>query len=255
MKKFYLLLLFLSFNVVNAFAQNVNYTDEKGAVWHFYLETNWDDQIEQDVPYAATLFGVENYGDDITVPSLVTYNGVEYPVEMIEPNVFKDNKSVTRIILPSSIKEIGEYAFQGCSSLKEIGDLSHLEYIYPGTFQDCISLENVDLSSCVRIYDCAFSGCQSMQAIGSLSKVKSLGSSAFNSCKSLKIIDLSSEVEIGGYAFQNCTNLESVGSLDKATINNGAFYNCQALKSVDVSTAKKIGEWGFLLLHFIRKCG
>ena len=111
MKKFYLLLLFLSINVVNAFAQNVNYTDEKGAVWHFYLETNWDDQIEQDVPYAATLFGVENYGDDITVPSLVTYNGVEYPVEMIEPNVFKDNKSVTRIILPSSIKEIGEYAF------------------------------------------------------------------------------------------------------------------------------------------------
>lgn len=245
MKKFYLLLLFLSFNVVNAFAQNVNYTDEKGAVWHFYLETNWDDQIEQDVPYAATLFGVENYGDDITVPSLVTYNGVEYPVEMIEPNVFKDNKSVTRIILPSSIKEIGEYAFQGCSSLKEIGDLSHLEYIYPGTFQDCISLENVDLSSCVRIYDCAFSGCQSLQTIGSLSKVKYLGWNAFSSCKSLKKIDLSSEVEIGGYAFQNCTNLEMIGSLDKATINNGAFYNCQALKSVDVSTAKKIGEWAF----------
>ena len=245
MKKFYLLLLFLSINVVNAFAQNVNYTDEKGAVWHFYLETDWDDQIEQDVPYAATLFGVENYGDDITVPSLVTYNGVEYPVEMIEPNVFKDNKSVTRIILPSSIKEIGEYAFQGCSSLKEIGDLSHLEYIYPGTFQDCISLENVDLSSCVRIYDCAFSGCQSLQTIGSLSKVKYLGWNAFSSCKSLKIIDLSSGVEIGGYAFHNCTNLESVGSLDKATINNNAFNNCQALKSVDVSTAKKVGEWAF----------
>ena len=245
MKKFYLLLLFLSINVVNAFAQNVNYTDEKGAVWHFYLETNWDDQIEQDVPYAATLFGVENYGDDITVPSLVTYNGVEYPVEMIEPNVFKDNKSVTRIILPSSIKEIGEYAFQGCSSLKEIGDLSHLEYIYPGTFQDCISLENVDLSSCVRIYDYAFSGCQSLQTIGSLSKVKSLGDNAFNSCKSLKKIDLSSGVQISSYAFQNCTNLEKVGSLDKATINYGAFYNCQALKSVDVSTAKKIGEWAF----------
>ena len=247
MKKFYLFLLFLSMGLSSVFADNpkVSYTDGNGAVWNFYILENWDNQTYQNIPYAAQLYSVENYGDDIAVPSSVTYNEVEYPVEVIGDNVFKDNKSVTRIILPSTIKRVGYNAFQGCSSLKEIGDLSHCEYIGGQAFYNCISLEKVDLSSCVTIDWSAFGGCQSMQAIGSLSKVKSLGSSAFNSCKSLKIIDLSSEVEIGGYAFQNCTNLEMIGSLDKATINNGAFYNCQALKSVDVSTAKKIGEWAF----------
>ena len=245
MKKFYLLLLFLSMGLSSVFAQNVTYTDGNGAVWHFNLLTNWDTQIYQDVPYAASLTSVENYGDDITVPSSVTYNEVEYPVERIGSSVFKDNKSVTRIILPSSIKRVENSAFSGCSSLKETGGLSHCEYINSSAFNGCISLEKVDLSSCITIQSNAFYSCQSLQDIGSISKVKSLGGYAFYGCKSLKQVDFSASVLIGYDAFQNCSSLQSVGNLANATIESLAFSHCTSLKTVDLSSAKKIGEYAF----------
>lgn len=247
MKKFYLLLLFLSMGLSSVFGESptVSYTDGNGAVWHFYISLRWDSQTNQSIPYAAQLYSVENYGDDITVPSSVTYNEVECPVEEIGANAFKDIKSVTRIIFPATIKKVREYAFSGCSSLKEVSDLSHCEYICYGAFYNCISLEKVNLSSCVTIEFDAFNGCQSLQDIGSISNVTSLGNSAFWECKSLKQVDLSASVSIGRYAFCNCSNLQSVGSLANATIDDYAFQSCTSLKNVDLSSAKKIGERAF----------
>ncbi len=249
MKKLYLLLLFVSISLVSAFADGnwqVSYTDEKGATWEFYIMNKWDNQTYQNIPYAASLTKVTNYGDEITVPATVTYNEVEYPVEQIESSVFSDNKSVSKIILPSSIKRIGSNAFKGCSSLKDIGDISQCENISYQAFYGCISLTNVNLSSCKRLDGYGiFYDCQSLTTVGSLSKIEYIGSSVFSNCKALKEVDLPSDVTIGDYAFTNCTSLTKVGSLDNASIGNRAFSSCNALKSVDLSTAKKIGESAF----------
>lgn len=243
MKKFYLLLLFLSINFMNAIAQTVDYTDDNGATWTFTKISVWNAETSR-YELDWNLTSVTNYGDDITVPSSFIYNEVEYPVERIGNDVFKDNKSVTRIILPSSIKEVGYSAFDGCSSLKEVGDLSHCESIGRSAFQNCISLEKVDLSACVTIQYNAFYGCQSLINIGSISNVKNLGGWAFYECK-IKQVDLSASVSIDNYAFYECTNLQSVGNLANATIGNYAFSSCKSLKTVDLSSAKKIGVGAF----------
>ena len=69
MKKLYLLLLFVSMSFVSAFAQQVSFTDDNGATWTFNHLTSWDAQSRQSIPYAASLYKVTNYGDEIIVPA------------------------------------------------------------------------------------------------------------------------------------------------------------------------------------------
>ena len=56
----------------------------------------------------------------ITVPSTVTVDGVTYKVTAIADNAFKNNKKVTKVVIPSNIITIGKNAFKGCSKLKTI---------------------------------------------------------------------------------------------------------------------------------------
>ena len=56
----------------------------------------------------------------ITVPSTVTIDGVTYKVTAIADNAFKNNKKVTKVVIPSNIITIGKNAFSGCSKLKTI---------------------------------------------------------------------------------------------------------------------------------------
>ena len=245
MKKLYLLLLFVSMNFVSAFALDVEYTDDNGAKWTFSLGNFWNNQTQTSNNYWY-LKSVTNYGDEISVPATFTYNETELSVEAIGDNVFQDNKSVSKIILPSSIKRIGSSAFKGCSSLKDIGDISKCEYISYQAFSGCISLSIIDLSSCKQLDGYGvFSGCHNLTTVGSLSEIEIIGSSAFYNCKALKEINLPDGVTIGESAFSNCSSLTKIGNLDNASIGDRAFWFCSSLKSVDLSKAKKIGASAF----------
>lgn len=56
----------------------------------------------------------------ITIPSTVTVDGVTYKVTAIADNAFKNNKKVTKVVIPDNIITIGKNAFNGCSKLKTI---------------------------------------------------------------------------------------------------------------------------------------
>ena len=64
-------------------------------------------------------------GDNVTtnyeIPETITeYDGTEYTVTEIASDAFKDNETLTQIIIPGTVTTIGEGAFSGCKSLKEI---------------------------------------------------------------------------------------------------------------------------------------
>ena len=64
-------------------------------------------------------FGVvdkEKIGDTFTVPS--SYNGL--PVTRIHDSAFEDNTTLRTVTIPSSIKSIGDSAFEGCSALVKV---------------------------------------------------------------------------------------------------------------------------------------
>lgn len=62
----------------------------------------------------------KNIKGTVIVLSKVKISGKNYNVTEISKNAFKDNKKVTKIVLPAGIKKIGANAFSGCEKLKVI---------------------------------------------------------------------------------------------------------------------------------------
>ena len=168
----------------------------------------------------------------------------------------------------TSITEIGNYAFSGCSALTAMPSLENLEIMGYRVFYNCSSLETVDLNEgLTKIGDRAFYNCTSLTEIKVPSTLKAVGSdTVFGGCTNLtkvtfaygmtkipdymcygmntlttlifeaKIVDEVEETsitEIGQRAFYGCSALTEMPELEKLEIIGGsAFYNCSALEEV-----------------------
>ena len=100
--------------------------------WSYgYSDTNGNWVNSDNYPHAAVVTHdpsispwsvsvVDTYQGDIVIPEKVTFNGVNYPVTMVESSAFLNNKSLTSVQLPSSVKTIDNSAFHSCSSLTSI---------------------------------------------------------------------------------------------------------------------------------------
>ena len=53
---------------------------------------------------------------EVTVPAELG----GYPVVEVHSNAFQGNETITKVVLPESVREIGRYAFYGCWALAEI---------------------------------------------------------------------------------------------------------------------------------------
>ena len=93
-------------------------------------------------------------------------------------------RSLSEIVIPSSVTSIGECAFVACCSLSEIVIPSSVTSIGNGAFSSCRSLSEIVIpSSVTSIDDGAFYGCDSLSEIVIPSSVTSIGDSAFYKCK------------------------------------------------------------------------
>ena len=61
-----------------------------------------------------------DYTGSITIPSMVTYEGVNYSVTAIELAAFFRCTSLTAITIPESVTSIGDYAFFGCKKILDV---------------------------------------------------------------------------------------------------------------------------------------
>ena len=122
---------------------------------------------------------------------------------------FSGCRSLSEIVIPSSVTNIGDNVFSGCDSLSEIVIPSSVTSIGKGAFSSCNSLSEIVISSSVTsIGDWAFYGCRSLSEIVIPSSVTSIGNCAFSGCRSLsKIIIPDSVTNIGNGAFAGCSNL------------------------------------------------
>ncbi len=58
--------------------------------------------------------------ENVDIPATVTVDGTEYTVTRIDENAFKNAFFLKEVKLPSSLKEIGDYAFASCNELTYI---------------------------------------------------------------------------------------------------------------------------------------
>ena len=165
----------------------------------------------------ATITGYTGFDVKITIPAKVTQDGQEYPVTKIGDGVFRNYiYTLAEVYLPETITEIGDDAFNNCTSLVSIA------------IQD-------DKSSHVKkIGNRAFMYCNSLTDIFILDSVTEIGSEAFQSCESLKTITIPKGVtSIEDYTFYLCYGLNSVTLPSTVTaIGENAFAECPFLETI-----------------------
>ena len=155
---------------------------------------------------------------------------VKVGTRIICDSAFSFCRSLSEIVIPSSVTSIGDGAFYDCGSLSEIIIPSSVTSIGGSAFSRCYSLSEIVIpSSVTSIGDSAFSYCRSLSEIVIPSSVTSIGKGAFSRCVSLsEIVIPSSVTSIGKGTFSYCYSLSEIVIPSSVTsIGDSAFYRCK----------------------------
>ncbi len=147
---------------------------------------------------------------------------------------------VEEIILPASLRVVGERAFSGCESMKSIAIPEGVEAIGARAFYFCRSLDRVKLPSTLRtIQTEAFSGC-GIAVIDIPEGVTTIEREAFQHCNyTLKVTLPSTLQTVGENAFAFCTSLYEV-------VNNSTL---QLRMGQDFTDLGCIGQYAKIIVN------
>lgn len=167
---------------------------------------------------------------------------------VLNQDEFKE-KTGLKIIIPSSVTSIGEYAFSECRNLINTKIPEGVTNIGEHAFDHCSSLTSIEIAESVTsIGDYAFYYCRSLTNIKIPKGVESINRGTFWYCDSLTNITLPEGVtSIEGIAFLGCTSLTRIDIPSSVTsIGEYAFSNCQSLTNITIpSSVTTIEEYTF----------
>ena len=172
--------------------------------------------------------------------------------------------SLTSIVIADSVTSIGDFCFEGCSSLQSLSFTSKLisfgNHCFKGVspniqlnYSDSICYANIPLFLSKQLLDKGII-CKNIQftqedtllhysiseteSITIPSIIKSLGNECFCQCKRLKLITFSSMnriTSIGTNCFRECESLSSIELPSSVlSLGNGCFFNCISLTSLTI---------------------
>ena len=169
--------------------------------------------------------------------------------------VFESCTKLSSVTIGENVKNIPNYAFRGCSGLKELRiedgestlslgyNIYISSYIGQGLFYDC-PLEtlylgrNLSYSSTKDYGYSPFYNQDKLKSVTIGNSVTSIGYSAFRGCSGLTSVTIGNSVtSIGNYAFDGCSGLTSVNisdleawcKIDFATVNTNPLYYAKKL--------------------------
>ena len=234
----------------------------------FFRYTTSDGKIVDNIRYK------EQFGANIVAHSVVDGKCViefDGPITKIPNQAFYNCKNLTGdLVIPNSVKEIGELAFWNCTGLngtltlsnkleKILGDAfnnsgfkgtlklpNSLTNIGSSAFQDCKYFTSLELSNTLSVIPgFAFKDCVGLS--GSLvipNSVTEIGDQAFYGCTGLNgTLKLSNKLgKIGQYAFYGCTGFTGSLKLPSSLTDIGiaAFMNCKYFTSLELPNALSV---------------
>ena len=206
MKK--ILFLLLQLLPVLGFGQNISFQDD--IVKEICIE-NWDTNGDGELSLAEAA-SVTDLEDNFSWNSSITsFTELKYftGLNEIGDGAFEVCSSLTSIDIPNSVTSIGYRAFMDCSGLTSIDIPNSVTSIGEWAFSICSGLTSIDIpNSVTSIGDYAFSWCSGLTSIDIPNSVTSIGEEAFSYCSSLTSIDIPNSVaSIGSYAFSGCSSL------------------------------------------------
>lgn len=189
----------------------------------------------------AKVTGWEHKSASLSIPSSLKMKGKIRKVVAIAPRAFAkdDQGSITDIVLPKYLVEIGEEAFKG-SDVTSILMPNTVKSVGIHAFEDCKKLKEVTLSSSLTLIPmAAFRGCDALQELQVPASVTKIADLAFEA-SGLKEMELPMGVEtVGAGAFYNCQQLEKL-AFPNSLKNLGVccFLYCNKLKSLTLPDQK-----------------
>lgn len=184
--------------------------------------------------------GTIEYGNDVTIPSNVTYDGITYFVTTIKKQAFYNCTVLTSVTIPNSVSTIGDEAFSGCIRLTSVTIPNSVSTIGKYAFSGCTGMTSVTIpNSLASISEYMFSGCTGLTSITIPNSVAEISESAFAGCSGLISITIPNSVtEISESAFAGCSCLISVTIGNSvSTIGKYAFSGCTSLTSIIVENS------------------
>lgn len=138
------------------------------------------------------------------------------------------------LILGDEISKIGESAFTGIKSLKNVQFGKQCKQIETAAFESTGITSISGLPNGVRIKNSAFAFCKDLTSV-SLPENTVLGASAFTGCTSLtKIVIPNGTTTLPDYVFDRCTALKEIylpGSMEE--VSRCALNNCSNLRLIE----------------------
>ena len=216
------------------------FTINKERLIHYFSK----DSIYSSMPKSIKTIGKHAFEDCKLLKSIIIPNSVTN----IEDWAFQGCSALEFISIPESVTHIGKGVFKGCSSLKSIIIPESVTHIEDKAFMSCKSLQYIHIPSSIKqIKDWTFFGCSSLANITIPETVTYIGERAFQNCKFLSIHIPNSIKRIRDYTFAGCTVLENIIIPNSVkSIERGAFDGCKSLKSITIpNSINHIGSFVF----------
>ncbi len=182
----------------------------------------------------------------------------------------RQNFNLAEVVIPSTVTEIGNYAFW-YSGIRQLTVPSSVTELKPYSFWHCEKLQKATLPDGIyTIGNSAFSECYELTDVNIPSQVVTIGEHAFynnqkratpvvipNTCKTIDYrafmnnyvapsITIGNNVEtIGSEAFRDCRMIEQAVLPESVTsLGDAVFYNCDSLRSFAFpQTIKQVPAW------------
>jgi len=125
-------------------------------------------------------------------------------VKMVPAYICYKMTKLDTIVLPPSVRRLGEHAFYGCSALKSINLPATQKTLPVSIFEACTALERIELpATLTTINTDAFYGCTSLKEVNLPEGLTTINLRAFYKCNLDTIVIPSTVTSIGDKAFQS----------------------------------------------------
>ena len=157
-------------------------------------------------------------------------------VTSIGESAFKSDSALTNFRAPTSLQTLSQTAFSGCTSLSKVKNLdaTSITEIPNECFAGCSKLEEIVLPaniSKIRLGAFAGSGLKTINLEDT--KLEELGSSAFKSCSALTQVTVPSTLKTMGQAvfmFSGITEVKNFAGTSVSKIESTAFYSSKLIQ-------------------------
>jgi len=177
----------------------------------------------------------------VKITDLVSWCGIEFgnhtanPLNSLgKPNLVLNSVTVTDMIIPSDVTNIGNYAFHGYQKLTSVTITNGVQGIGDNAFETCSNLTSISIpGSVISIGDNAFGYCIKLATVTMGNGIETIGDNAFINCTKLGTITIPNSVtEIGSGSFGDCGLSSITLSNNLSNITANLLENCDGLDEI-----------------------